>query len=364
LTKTTQGANTISSGIYNALGQQAENDFSGHQVEVVYDVAGHEVGWYDTQQVGHGCLPSNPACWWSNMVFLGSRPLEYAGSVFEHYNVLGTFAMLTSGSGTVLQDQGSYPYGQQWYNSASQYGVWFAGMTGEPDGDWIFKTQARMFNQYHGRWLTPDPGGKNVVRLDDPQTWNMYAYARNNPATLTDPSGLCLEDACVVEGIAALAAYAISSYLATPAGQANLRNTESLISAGAANVGRSINALFAKDAEEGQLSREGKNAVGAAEQTIEEAEQAAPAAGGEKQQDIERHVEGLEGGIQKVKELSTALADAKGQKARDAAKQNLQRAVRELEGHTKDVNQKLNSVRKNNATINATTQVSDHEHPQ
>jgi RHS repeat-associated protein len=41
-----------------------------------------------------------------------------------------------------------------------------------------------------GRWLGPDPAGLKAVRLDDPQTWNMYAYARNNPTTLTDPSGL------------------------------------------------------------------------------------------------------------------------------------------------------------------------------
>jgi RHS repeat-associated protein len=44
-----------------------------------------------------------------------------------------------------------------------------------------------------GRWLSPDPGGLKVVSLDDPQTWNMYAYARNNPTTLTDPTGLVVQ---------------------------------------------------------------------------------------------------------------------------------------------------------------------------
>jgi RHS repeat-associated protein len=44
-----------------------------------------------------------------------------------------------------------------------------------------------------GRWLSPDPGGLKAVRLDDPQTWNMYAYARNNPTTLTDPTGLVVQ---------------------------------------------------------------------------------------------------------------------------------------------------------------------------
>jgi hypothetical protein len=42
----------------------------------------------------------------------------------------------------------------------------------------------------NGRWLSPDPGGLKVIHLDDPQTWNMYAYVRNNPTTLTDPTGL------------------------------------------------------------------------------------------------------------------------------------------------------------------------------
>ena len=40
-----------------------------------------------------------------------------------------------------------------------------------------------------GRWLTADPSGKGAAKLDDPQTWNLYAYVRNDPMTLTDPSG-------------------------------------------------------------------------------------------------------------------------------------------------------------------------------
>ena len=30
----------------------------------------------------------------------------------------------------------------------------------------------------------------SALPCSDPQTWNMYAYTRNNPTTLTDPSGL------------------------------------------------------------------------------------------------------------------------------------------------------------------------------
>ena len=38
-----------------------------------------------------------------------------------------------------------------------------------------------------GRFMTPDPLGGH---MEDPQTLNKYAYVRNNPTTLTDPTGL------------------------------------------------------------------------------------------------------------------------------------------------------------------------------
>lgn len=40
-----------------------------------------------------------------------------------------------------------------------------------------------------GRFMTPDPIFVTKHRLIDPQEWNLYAYVRNNPTNLTDPTG-------------------------------------------------------------------------------------------------------------------------------------------------------------------------------
>ncbi|MDF0514412.1 RHS repeat-associated core domain-containing protein [Agromyces sp. H3Y2-19a] len=45
---------------------------------------------------------------------------------------------------------------------------------------------ARYYDETLGRFLTVDP----ILDLSDPQQWNGYAYANNNPVTLSDPSGL------------------------------------------------------------------------------------------------------------------------------------------------------------------------------
>jgi len=50
--------------------------------------------------------------------------------------------------------------------------------------------QARYHGSAQARFLSPDPLGNFVASAADPQSWNMYAYARNNPLTLVDPTGL------------------------------------------------------------------------------------------------------------------------------------------------------------------------------
>jgi RHS repeat-associated protein len=54
--------------------------------------------------------------------------------------------------------------------------------------------QARYHGSAQGRFLSPDPLGNFVANAADPQTWNMYAYARNNPLVFVDPTGLCSTD--------------------------------------------------------------------------------------------------------------------------------------------------------------------------
>jgi RHS repeat-associated protein len=50
--------------------------------------------------------------------------------------------------------------------------------------------QARYMSAFQMRFTSSDPLGNFVANAADPQSWNMYAYARNNPLTLVDPTGL------------------------------------------------------------------------------------------------------------------------------------------------------------------------------
>jgi len=93
----------------------------------------------------------------------------------------------------VASDVLFYPWGNLWKNP-QMADYQFAGTIGMDSISSADFALNRMYRYDQGRWLTPDPGGVNVVRLDDPQTWNMYAYVANNPTTLTDPSGLCTVD--------------------------------------------------------------------------------------------------------------------------------------------------------------------------
>ena len=54
----------------------------------------------------------------------------------------------------------------------------------------LYDAQFREQSGAQGRWMSPDPAGVTATDLNDPQSWNLYAYVRNNPHIFVDPFGL------------------------------------------------------------------------------------------------------------------------------------------------------------------------------
>ena len=128
------------------------------------------------------------------MPLSGRLLAEYycGGVIFDHPDELGSATTATDCTGSNVQERLYYPFGESWeWNPSGSPGMHqeFAQLPDyDPETD-QYNTLARHYTPM-GRWLTPDPSGVKAARLDDPQTWNMYAYARSNPTTVTDPSGL------------------------------------------------------------------------------------------------------------------------------------------------------------------------------
>jgi RHS repeat-associated protein len=64
---------------------------------------------------------------------------------------------------------------------------------------------ARYYSAAQGRFTSPDwssaPEPVPFAQLDNPQTLNLYVYARNNPIAFYDPDGHCATFCQVMKGI-------------------------------------------------------------------------------------------------------------------------------------------------------------------
>ena len=113
-------------------------------------------------------------------------------NAFYHTDALGSDTQGTTYSGSASGAALLYPWGQGWVPLNN--GTIFAGFQDWDGGTDSFPGQFRMYAAGQYRWLTPDPAGLGAVDLSNPQSLNRYAYALNNPTTLTDPLGLAAGD--------------------------------------------------------------------------------------------------------------------------------------------------------------------------
>jgi len=81
---------------------------------------------------------------------------------------------------------GHYPYGESWYNASNDKLIFTSYERDSESGNDY--AQARYYVNRLGRFSSVDPLSGNA---ENPQSLNRYAYVRNAPVMLTDPSGLC-----------------------------------------------------------------------------------------------------------------------------------------------------------------------------
>jgi len=109
---------------------------------------------------------------------------------YYHGDHLGSANVITDSDGYRKELIEYMPFGQfarrEMYGQ-SQEVAWFY-FTGKPydDETGLYYYGARYYDPSLGRFITPD---RMVVHPNDPQDLNRYAYCRNNPTNLIDPTG-------------------------------------------------------------------------------------------------------------------------------------------------------------------------------
>jgi len=154
--KTAQGTTTVSI-------------FSGSSVIAEYD---------------NGASPTSP----SREYVAGPSGLlaMFSGGATTYYHQDHLSVRLTTdGNGNVLSQQGSYPFGEQWYQSGPG-NKWFFTSYDRDSETGLNYALARYYDSRTGTFCSADPLAGSP---GDPQSWNRYPYGRNDPIDITDPSG-------------------------------------------------------------------------------------------------------------------------------------------------------------------------------
>jgi RHS repeat-associated protein len=107
---------------------------------------------------------------------------------FQHQDWLGSERIETSASGGVANRVGELVFGDHSNLGSGLDDYQFAGMDTDLETD-SHHAQYRQYDSIAGRWMSPDPYDGSYDP-SNPQSFNRYSYALNDPLSMTDPQGL------------------------------------------------------------------------------------------------------------------------------------------------------------------------------
>ena len=175
--------NGVASYIFDALNHRVRQDLSnGTSQEFLYDILGRRSSpWVPGTNNAYG---------WQ--YYWGSKPLAFNYSYaihFQHENWLGTERTHTSSTGTIDSTDYSNAFGDGYNNTGSTYDQYGYATLDYDSTSTTHHAQFRQYSPAQGSWLSPDPYDGSYD-LGNPQSFNRYTYALNNPLSLIDHSGL------------------------------------------------------------------------------------------------------------------------------------------------------------------------------
>jgi RHS repeat-associated protein len=168
---------------YNGEGQRSRKMVAGVATDYVYNLGGLVMA-----EVGSG------STWQREYVYLGRQLVaeyENGTTYFVHGDHLGSTRLLTGyPTASVVECDDYYPFGESIGCGATGTTTHkFTGYERDSESN-LDNAQARYNSSSLGRFMSPDPIGNFVADSTNPQTWNLYTYALNNPLRYVDPSGL------------------------------------------------------------------------------------------------------------------------------------------------------------------------------
>jgi RHS repeat-associated protein len=185
-------SSTATNYFYDPQGQRVGKQQADTLEDYVYDPQGHMISVHDGSANllrselyspdGRHVATWDGNTWSTSLLF------------WNHADWLGTERVRTSSSGSVAQSFTDTPYGMNaYYNASSDISpMHFTGLQYDYETG-MSHTLNRQYPAVLGRWLTPDPIRLTSDRLADPQQLNLYAYVRNSPLELVDPTGMILK---------------------------------------------------------------------------------------------------------------------------------------------------------------------------
>ena len=143
--------------------------------------------------------------WAGGKIIAAEREQANGGQLHFHLDHLGSTRLITKQDRTRLSAHTFFPFGAERTDSTYElrnfnitpYRIEPMKFTGHErdfngplnvDGlDHLDYMHARYYDASLGRFLSVDPG--RDWDMSRPQSWNLYAYVRNNPVNATDPTG-------------------------------------------------------------------------------------------------------------------------------------------------------------------------------